>query len=281
MSRRWTRSVLCWTALSPVLALTLFPFAIMLSTALKPTAEVLIYPPRWLPIHWSLHSFVAMWRAVHFGVGLENSLTIGALATLLVIAVSVPAGYALCRFPFAGRGGYRQFLLTTQMLSPALLVLGLFRLAASIHIGAGTLVDTRLAVIVTYGGFNLAFAVWMLASYFAAVPAELEEAAWIDGCGRLRAIIHIFLPLALPAIAVTAIVTFVACWNEFIVALTLLRSPSNQTVTLQVVNLVAGRYTVEWNQVMAATLAATAPVAVLFIWLQRYLVRGLALGGVK
>jgi multiple sugar transport system permease protein len=281
MSGRWTRSLACWAALSPVLALTLFPFAIMLSTALKPTAEVLIYPPRWLPIHWSLHSFVAMWRAVHFGVGLENSLTIGALSTLLVIAVSVPAGYALCRFPFAGRGSYRQFLLTTQMLSPALLVLGLFRLAASIHIGASTLVDTRLAVIVTYGGFNLAFAVWMLASYFAAVPAELEEAAWIDGCGRLRAIIHIFLPLALPAIAVTAIVTFVACWNEFIVALTLLRSPSNQTVTLQVVNLVAGRYTVEWNQVMAATLAATAPVAALFVWLQRYFVRGLALGGVK
>ncbi len=273
--------MLCWAALSPVLVLTLFPFAIMLSTALKPTAEVLIYPPRWLPIHWSVHSFVAMWQATHFGVALENSLIIGALSTVLAIAVSVPAGYALCRFPFAGSGGYRQFLLATQMLSPTLLVLGLFRLAADIHIGAATLVDTRLSVIVAYGGFNLAFAVWMLASYFAAVPVEVEEAAWLDGCGRLRAIVSIFLPLALPAIAVTAIVTFVACWNEFTLALTLLRSPSKQTVTLQVVNLVAGRYTVEWNQVMAATLAATAPVAALFIWLQRYLVRGLALGGIK
>jgi multiple sugar transport system permease protein len=281
MKRTAARSALCWLVLAPVLLLTLFPFVIMISTALKPTAEVLQYPPHWIPDHVRWRNFVDMWQAARFGVGLENSLIISALATVLAIAISVPAGYALCRFPFFGRGTYRQFLLVTQMLSPVLLVLGLFRLAASVHIDGGTLVDTRLGVIVAYGGFHLAFAVWMLAAYFAAVPKELEEAAWIDGCGRVGAIVRVFMPMALPAIAVSGIVTFVGCWNEFPLALTLLRSPSNQTIALQVVNLVSGRYTVEWNQVMAAALAATVPVAILFTWLQRYLVTGLALGGIK
>ena len=109
----------------------------------------------------------------------------------------------------------------------------------------------------------------------------MEEAAWIDGATRGQAVLRVFLPLALPAVAVTGIVTFVAGWNEFTVALTLLRDPSRLTLPLKVVNLVAGRYSVEWNQVMAATLVATLPVAVVFTVLQRYLVTGLTLGAVK
>jgi multiple sugar transport system permease protein len=167
------------------------------------------------------------------------------------------------------------------MLSPILLVLGLFRMAASIPWGDGTLVDTRVGVVLIYGAFNIAFAVWMLSSYFATIPLDLEEAAWIDGCNRPRAVLSIFLPVAVPAIAVTGIVTFVASWNEFTVALTMLRDPAKFTLTLRVVNLVVGRYTVEWNQVMAATLLATLPVAIVFAALQRYLVQGLTLGAVK
>ena len=161
------------------------------------------------------------------------------------------------------------------------LVLGLFRMAASIPFGDGTLVDTRLGVIMIYTAYHLAFAVWMLASYFATIPRDLEEAAWIDGANRMQAVIRIFMPLAMPAIAVCGIVTFVASWNEFTVALTLLRDPARLTLPLKVVNLVAGRYSVEWNQVMAATLLATLPVAVVFAALQRCLVQGLTLGAVK
>jgi multiple sugar transport system permease protein len=222
-----------------------------------------------------------MWTLVGFGTAALNSLVIGISATLLAIAIALPAAYAMSRLPFRGRGGYRQFLLVTQMLSPILLVLGLFRMAASIPFGDGTLVDTRLGVIVIYTAYHLAFAVWMLASYFATIPRDLEEAAWIDGANRMQAVIRIFMPLAMPAIAVCGIVTFVASWNEFTVALTLLRDPARLTLPLKVVNLVAGRYSVEWNQVMAATLLATLPIAVVFAALQRYLVQGLTLGAVK
>jgi multiple sugar transport system permease protein len=132
-----------------------------------------------------------------------------------------------------------------------------------------------------YAAFNIAFAVWMLRSYFGSIPVELEEAALIDGCSRLAAIIRIFVPLALPAMVVTAIFTFINSWNEFVVALTLLRSQDNFTLPLRVFSLVGGRYTVEWEQVMAATLLATLPVAILFSWLQRYLMGGLTMGAIK
>jgi multiple sugar transport system permease protein len=275
------RSVLCWLVLAPLILLVLFPFAVMLSTALKPTAEVLQYPPRWIPRHIDWGSFAAMWQQADFGTAVLNSLAISIGATALALLVSVPAAYAVARLAFAAKGIYRRFLLVTQMLSPVLLVLGLFRMAAAVPFGDGTLVNTRTVVVIIYAAFNVAFAVWMLSAYFAAIPRDLEEAAWIDGCTKPRAVMSIFLPMAVPAIAVTAIVTFVAGWNEFVVALTMLRSPDKQTVTLSVVNLVAGRYSVEWNQVMAATLLATVPVAVLFAWLQRYLVEGLTLGAVK
>ena len=282
MNRRpLLRSIWSWAVLSPVMVVTLLPFAVMLSTALKPTAEVIAYPPHWLPSRLAWENFAAMWRAVDFGTSALNSLLVSAGATLLTLAVSIPAAYAMSRMVFRGRAAFSQFLLVTQMLSPILLVLGLFRMAASIHVGGGTLVDSRATVVVIYAAFQLAFAVWMLASYFATIPVELEEAAWLDGAKRFTAIRWIFIPLALPAIAVTGIVTFVNCWNEFPVALTMLRDPASLTLPLKVVNLVVGRYSVDWNQVMAAALLATVPVAVVFAALQRYLVQGLTLGAVK
>jgi multiple sugar transport system permease protein len=275
------RSAASWLVLLPLIVLALFPFAVMLSTALKPTPEVTAFPPRWLPSRLAWENFVTMWRTVDFGTGVGNSVYVAVTSTLLTLLVSVPAGYAMSRLPFRGVGWYRQFLLATRMLSPILLVLGLFRMAAAIHFGDATLVDTLTSVIVIYAAFNIAFAVWMLAAYFGTIPIELEEAAWIDGANRLQSVVRIFLPLSLPAIAITAIVTFVGSWNEFVVALTMLRDPARLTLPLKVVNLVAGRYTVEWNQVMAATLLATLPVAVVFAALQRYLVQGLTLGAVK
>ena len=280
-ARKLRRSVLAWGALAPLVVVNLLPFAVMLSTALKPHDEVIAYPPHWLPTRFAWHNFVDMWTTVDFGQAAFNSVLISVSATLLALLIAVPAAYAMSRLPFRGRGAYRQFLLVTQMLSPVLLVLGMFRMAAAIPFGDGTMADTRLGVIIVYAAYHLAFSVWMLSAYFSTIPADLEEAAWIDGATRAQAVRRIFLPLALPAIAVTGIVTFVAGWNEFTVALTLLRDPSRLTLPLRVVNLVAGRYSVEWNQVMAATLLATLPVAVVFALLQRYMIQGLTLGAVK
>jgi multiple sugar transport system permease protein len=182
----------------------------------------------------------------------------------------------MSRFRFAGRSLVRQFLLVSQMLSPIVLVVGLFRLMATLG-----LVESVSAVGLVYMAFNIAFAVWMLQSYFDTIPPELEEAAWMEGATRWQTLAKVFIPLVTPAIAVTAIFTFINAWNEFVIALTLLRRQETYTLPIQIFSLVAGRYTVEWHHVMAATLAATLPVAVLFTWLERYLVRGLSLGAVK
>lgn len=281
MKRKLLRSVVCWAVLSPLIVLVLFPFAVMISTALKPETEVMSYPPRWIPKHWSFASFPAIWEQAHFSTALPSTVVICCGSVLLALCVAIPAAYAVARLQFRLKPSYRLFLLVTQMLAPVLLILGLFRMAAAVPFGDGSLVNTRLGVILIYGAFQIAFSVWMLSAYFAAIPRDIEEAAWIDGCGRTRAIWHMFLPLAVPAIAVCALVAFVYGWNEYVVALTMLRSAEKQTVTLQVVNLVAGRYSVEWNQVMAATLVATLPVAIVFATLQRFLVRGLTLGAVK
>ena len=275
------RSLICWVALSPLLLVIIFPFAVMFFTAVKPPEEVFTYPARWWPSHFRWANFADMWQAAKFGVALKNSLIVSLTSTLLAIAVSIPAAYALARFPFRGKGFYRQFLLVTQMLSPILLVLGLFRLASMIPYGDGNLVDSHIGVIVAYAAFNIAFAVWMMSSYFATIPRDLEESAWLEGCGKFRAVFKVFLPLAVPAMVVTAIFTFINAWNEFAVVYTLIRSEENKTLTVQITDLVAGRYTVEWHLVMAATLAATLPVSILFAWLQRFLVKGLALGAVK
>lgn len=276
------KSLLYWVLLLPLIVLNLFPFAVMLTTALKPRAELFRFPPTWLPSHLEWGNFALMWEAARFGPTLLNTLLVSALATLLVLLVSAPAGYALARFRFRGQHLYEQFLLVAQMFSPVVLIIGLFRLMVFLDRSFGShLVDSLASLVLVYAVFNIAFSVWMMRSYFQTLSPDLEEAAWIDGAGRLQSLWYIILPLTLPSLTVVALFSFVFCWNEFVLALTLLRSPEKFTLTLAVTNLVAGRYTVEWNQVMAAALGATLPATLVFVYLQRYLIRGLALGGFR
>lgn len=273
-SRKLKRSILAWLFLSPFVLGALFPFAVMAITALKPATEVL--DPAWWPSDLQWRNFFDMWQGTGFGAALANSLYVSGLTTLVTILVAIPAAYGLSRYRFPGRGVFRQFLLVSQMLSPIVLVIGLFRLVAGIG-----LIDSLNTLVVIYVAFNIAFSVWMLQSYFATIPRDLEEAAWLEGAGHLRTLRSVFLPLAVPAAVVTAIFTFINAWNEFAIALTMLRREDGYTLPLRIFSLVAGRYSVEWHYVMAAALVASVPVAILFAALQRFLVRGLALGAVK
>ncbi len=274
ISRKWRRTLVCWALLSPMVVLVLFPFAVMIITAVKPPSEVL--RPTWWPSEFRWDNFITMWNATGFGRALWNSLYTAILSTVLALIVSIPAAYAMSRYRFAGRGFFQQFLLVSQMLSPIVLVIGLFRLV--VWLG---LIDNINSVVFVYAAFSIAFSVWMLQSYFSTIPRDLEEAAWIEGASAWQALVRVFLPLAVPAIVVTAIFAFINGWNEFVIALTMLRTQDSYTLPIQVFSLVAGRYTVEWHHVMAAAFVATLPVAIVFAWLQRYMVRGLALGAVK
>ena len=143
------------------------------------------------------------------------------------------------------------------------------------------MVDQLPALVLAYVAFNLAFARLDAAGLFPDHSGELEEAAKLDGANAFQRLRLVFLPLAAPAIGITSVFIIINCWNEFVLAMTLLRSPEKHTLTFQVFDLVGGRYKIEWDQVMAATLVASVPVAVIFALLQRYLVSGLTVGSVK
>lgn len=276
MRSKLYRSILYWVLLSPLILVILFPFGVMFVTAVRPRAELFVYPPTWGFSEFRWENFSEMWVKTNFGGALLNSLYVSIIATALALVLSIPAAYAMSRYRFAGKGIYKNFLLMTQMMSPIVLVLGLYRLM--IMLG---LVSDLNSLVIIYAAFNMAFTIWMLQSYFNSIPRDLEEAAWMDGASHLTSLLRIFLPLAVPAIVVTAIFTFINSWNEFVLALTMMRKSEDLTLPVQIYSQVAGRYQVEWHHVMAGTVLATVPVAIVFSWLQRYLIRGMALGSVK
>lgn len=270
------KSLVCWALLSPFLLVVLFPYATMLSTSLKQKDEIFTFHRTWLPRELYLGNFAELIFEKGFGRALANSLAISIGATVLSLAVAIPAAYALTRMRVPGKGALTNYLLITQMISPIVLIVGLFRMFA--YFG---LVNSLLSVVIAHSAFFMAFAVWMLQSYFATIPKDLEEAAWIDGAGRFSAFVRVFLPLCLPGIVVTAIFTFVNSWNEYAMSLTLLRQVTQQTAPVQIAFLTGTLYQIEWHLIMAATLLASVPVAIVFASIQRYLIGGMALGGVK
>lgn len=276
MSPTLKKTLIYWAILSPLVVVILFPFAVMFVTAVRPRDELFVYPPRWGFSEFRWENFAEMWVKTNFGEALFNSLYVSVLSTALALLLSIPAAYALSRYRFPGKGAYRTFLLMTQMMSPIVLVLGLFRLMVALG-----MVNNLNSLVLTYAAFNMAFTIWMLQSYFSTIPRDLEEAAWIDGASHFTSLVRIFLPLAVPAMAVTAIFSFINGWNEFVLALTMIRSSDDFTLPVQIYSQVAGRYQVEWHHVMAGTVLATVPVAIVFSWLQKYLIRGMALGAVK
>jgi len=273
---RARKSLMCWALLSPFLIVVLFPYATMLSTALKQKDEIFTFHRSWLPRELYFGNFAELFFDRGFGRALANSLTISIGATLLSLVVAIPAAYALTRMRVPGRGALTNYLLITQMISPIVLIIGLFRMFA--YVG---LINSLLSVIIAHSAFFMAFAVWMLRSYFATIPKDLEEAAWLDGASRFGAFLRVFLPLCLPGIVVTAIFTFVNSWNEYAMSLTLLRNASQQTAPVQIAFLTGTLYQIEWHLIMAATLVASVPVAIVFASIQRYLIGGMSLGGVK
>jgi multiple sugar transport system permease protein len=194
---------------------------------------------------------------------------------VLNLLFAVPAGYALARIRFPGRNLFRQLLLVTQMFSPVVLIIGLFRLVA----GWG-LIDQPIVLVVTYAALSVAFSVSFLAGSFASVPEEIEEAAMVDGCSRVTALFRVVLPMVMPAVVASTVFSFIAAWNDFMISLTFVSSPDNRTLPLGLFSFL-GQYTVQWHYLMAASLVTVVPVVILFLFIEKHLVSGLTAGAVK
>ena len=274
--KRFTGKKISLTISAWVLGFLFFaPYLQMLLTALKPKEEITAIPPTYFPKHWAFNNFIGVWKEIPLATFIKSSFIISLSATLIVMFIAVPAAYYVARNDFRGRKVFLFLVLVTQMFAPTALVIGIFREIAKLH-----LVNTYLALILIYAAFNMAFSIWILSSFFASIPQEIEEAAWIDGCSRVSTLIRIILPLSLPGLATAFIFTFIAAWNEFVIALTLTSSPEHEPLTVGLTALI-GFYQVQWQYLFAGSLIAITPVVILFALIEKWLVGGLTAGSVK
>lgn len=249
----------------------LLPYVEMVITALRPPAE--LQARGYVPKHWDWTNFSTIWKT-GFGKNIRVSLQIAGGATLLVLIVAMPAAYYTARRKFRGRMLFLLLVLATQMFQPAAMLVGIQRQFTSYGLSPTT------SLILVNAGFNLAFAVWILNAYFSSIPSELEEAAMVDGTSRIGALGRITLPLALPGIVTALIFTFIAAWNEFIVALTLSGDPTKGPLTVAINNYI-GQYSVDWGHLFAGSVIATIPVIILFAVIEGKVVGGLTAGSIK
>jgi len=268
------RAVLAFAGLLLAAAL-LAPYGAMLLTALKPEAELRITPPRLLPVTWRPQNFWTVLCDPEFQSWLRVSLVVAVASTALVIVAAVPAAYHTARHRFPGRGAFLFLVLVSQMFAPTALVVGLYR--EFFELG---LINTYAALVLVNAAFNLAFAIWILRAFFASIPREIEEAAEVDGCGHAGALLRIILPVALPGIVTATIFAFIAAWNEYIVALTLMTDAGMRPLTVGITSYVTA-YVQHWDLLFAASVIAIVPVVVLFALIEPYLIGGLTAGGVK
>ncbi|MCD0453419.1 carbohydrate ABC transporter permease [Actinocorallia sp. API 0066] len=258
---------------------TVLPLYAMLASSLKPLSDVQ-GDWHWLPTNLTFEPFIEIWSTIPLAKYFVNSLIVSGTATVLSVTIAIFAAYAVSRFEFRGKNLFSITVLSTQMFPGILFLLPLFLIFVNIGNATGiVLYGSRLGLIITYLTFSLPFAIWMLAGYFASIPKELDEAAKVDGCGPLGALIRIVIPASTPGIVAVAIYAFMTAWGEVLFASVMTDS---DTRTLAVgLQEYSTQVDVYWNQVMAASLVVSVPVVAGFLLLQRYLVAGLTAGAVK
>jgi multiple sugar transport system permease protein len=259
----------------------LAPYLQMLITALTPGRDLYSVPAQYLPSTFAFDNFITVWEKAPLWSYLRSSLIIAGFATVVVLLVALPAAYYTARYRYRGRLLFLLLVLVTQMFAPTALVIGIYREFVTIGAVVPAFgVNSYASLIIVNAAFNLAFSTWIMVAYFSTIPVELEEAASIDGASRLGVLRRVTLPLALPGIITATIFTFIAAWNEFVIALTLAQSPAIHPLTVGVTTFI-GQYRVEWQYLFTSSLIAIVPVVILFIVIEKWLVGGLTAGSIK
>jgi ABC-type glycerol-3-phosphate transport system permease component len=264
-----------WALLTAVILLPmLFPLAWAVVSSFTPEHR-LFGPPGVAPQALVLDHYRALFEERDFLVPIRNSLIVAGATTVLALTLGAVCAYAVARLRFRGKGAVLAFVLAVSMFPQISIVSPLYLLLRELH-----LLNTFPGLVLPYLTFATPLTIWMLVGFFRQLPAGIEEAAFMDGAGRLRTLWSIILPLSAPGIATTAILTFLYCWNEFLFALSFTMGPERYTVPVAI-TLFRGQYQVPWGQILAAAVVATAPVAAIVALAQRHIVAGLTAGAVK
>ena len=269
------RTLSIYSLLLVFVVFALFPIAWMFSSSLKSLLDAFRIPPSWIPNPTTFAAYQEAWEAGSFSRQLWNSIVVSVSTTIIACILAVMAGYGFSRFRFRGHGFLVRFVLLCQMFPGALLIVPYYMLMARLH-----WVNTYQSMILAFSSFALPFSVYMLRGYFDAVPRELDQAAQVDGCGRVGALLRVVLPVAAPGIAATMIFTWLQSWNQFLFALVLATNQSMYTIPVGIAAQIT-EYNIPWNRLMASAVMGSVPTIVLYAFLQRFLVQGLSAGAVK
>jgi multiple sugar transport system permease protein len=252
---------------------SVFPFVWMLSASLKTEATVFAYPIEWIPRQPQWANYVDIFQRVNMLVYFRNTLYISVAVTAIQLGLASLAAYAFAKIVFPGRDILFILFLATLMIPYQVIMIPVFMIVRTIG-----LIDTKLGLILTCS-FN-AFSIFFMKQYFMTIPNEYVEAARIDGLSELRIFAQVVAPLSRPAIATLAIYTFVGAWNDFLGPLILLSSDHNLTIQLGIRKFIT-QYSAQYHLIMATAVLAIVPILVIFLYFQKYFVKGLALSGLK
>jgi multiple sugar transport system permease protein len=271
--RPGTRALL-WVLLGSLLVLYGFPFVYLLLTSFKTPLDTIAVPPTMLPGEWTTANYGSALGREGVVASFINSLSTAAISTVLSLVLAVPAAYGITRFRTVTGRVFIMSALVARMVPPVAVGVPLPGLIRSL-----SLFDTPLGLAIAHTTISLPLSIWLMASFFESVPDELDEAAMMDGCGRLAALWHVVLPVVTGGLAVTAIFAFLASWNEFLFAL-LLTSVEAQTTPIVIANFQT-QFGLDWGPMTALATLYSVPVILLTLLLQRHIVAGLTLGAVK
>lgn len=253
---------------------TLFPIIWIFLTSFKGQMEMFKIPPVIIPREPTLNNY---WEAINSGFtkSIGNSVLVALFSTALTMLVSVPASYALARYHFPGSRQILMVILMIKMIPGISLILPLYKMFASLG-----LIDTPLALILSYQSFQLPFAIWMLEGIFRIIPGELEEAAIMDGCSRFGAFLRVIVPVAMVGIATAAIFSLIGSWNEFLYAVTITSTSASKTGTVAISENISS-YQIFWGRMASSATMFLLPIFLFNIFFQRFIVRGFTAGAVK
>lgn len=255
--------------------IVLLPFWFVATGAIKAPQEIIARVPTLLPQSFTLRHFDKLLGASDYPRYLGNSLLVGLASTAITVVLSVLAAYGFYRLRFPGRDLLFRAVLVAYAFPGILILIPLYGMMSQ----AG-LIDTPAALVIVNVTFASPFAIWMMRSFFASIPVELEEAALIDGASRLAILFRIMVPLAAPGIASVAIFAFIASWTEYLFASVLILSDANRTLPVGFAGII-GQYQIDWGLLLAGATLATVPVVVLFGIVGRWFIAGLTAGAVK
>ena len=275
LSRR-NNIILCIISLF-ILCLLLFPLYWALITSLKMEREIFQNPPTFYPHILNLQSYAAQVETGDFNMfrSFANSFLISLGATVIAVLLAVPASYGIARYYFKGRKFMLLAFLVTQMLPVSVLLTPMFIMFKNMHV-----YNTWIAAMLADATIGIPFSILILKNYFASIPKDLEEAAYLDGCNRFTAFGRILIPIARPGVMVCAIFSFLYAWGDLAYGMTFILDQEKRPITAGIFNFM-GQYGTKWSYLTAFAVVTIIPVALIFIFMQKYIVSGMTSGAVK